>query len=402
MYKCLLVDDDLSICQGLPLLIDWEKYGYSIADTAQNGEQALALIRKSNYDLLITDIRMPKLDGIGLIKQMAEEDIQINTIILSGYRDFEYARKAVELGVKNYILKPVNEDLLIEILQNLKVKMDESCRFNESIKESQSILIERIWADLLSEGQLSEKARDNLEKSGTNYTDNSFRVIVIEPDSAHMNRLLRYLQKAIQTNPTSEVSVKIAHLEKNRYALVVCSSLKADLSPKEYAEKLSERILFEFDSHIKIAIGSQAGKLEDLAKSYQDACLLFDVNDFSYHDGIVIYDEVKMNRIIAPILEYIRANCQDKLSLRSIAVRYYLNPAYLGRLFTQHTGIVFNEFLINCRIELAQKYLASNKYMIAEIAEKVGYNDSDHFCRIFKQKTGITPREYRSKYTREN
>jgi len=400
-YKCLLVDDDLSICQGLPLLIEWEKYGFCIADTAHNGEQALTLIRKHNYDLLLTDIRMPRLDGIGLIRQLLDEEIHINTIILSGYRDFEYAQIAVELGVKNYILKPVNEQLLISTLKNLKIKMDESHRQKERLMESQSILIERNWVDLISDSQTAARTKEKLMSAGQVYTDYSFRVMVIEPVSGQMNRLMHYLQLLISSQQSSEVSIKISQLEKNRAVLVVGCSLQADVSSKTLAEKLSGRILAEFDSLTKIAIGSQATQMEEISRSYKDASLLFDVNDFAYHDGVVQYDEIKMNRIIAPILEYIRTNCQEKLSLRSIATRYYLNPAYLGRLFTQHTGVVFNEFLVDCRIELAQKYLKNNNYMIAEIAEKVGYTDADHFCRIFKLKTGVTPREYRTNIGKE-
>lgn len=400
MYKCLIVDDDRAICRGLPLLIDWETYGFHIANTANNGEQALALLKKNSYDLLITDIRMPKLDGIGLIRRLAEEGIQINTIILSGYRDFEYAQVAVEFGVKQYILKPINEELLINTLRNLKIKMDESSFQKVIMKESQTLLAESSWNELLKGGPLSADSIEKLTVSGFKHSDYSFRTLVIDP-AGQSARMLTYIKQLVSAYQSGDIEMKILQPEKNRYVLILAHSLKASGSSKTCAEKIGSRICTEFGKNVKIAVGSEARLPEVISKSYQDALLLFDVNAFSGQESLVFYDEIRVNHIIAPVLEYIRANCHDKISLRSIASRYYLNPAYLGRLFKQQTGMVFNEYLVDCRIDLAKKHLQNKSAMISDIAEKVGYSDVNHFCHIFKSRTGLTPSDYRSGLTKE-
>ena len=113
MYKVLIVDDEIAICMGLTKLIDWTSYGFEASGYALNGLEALEKIKLDRYDVIVTDVRMPEIDGIELIRKIKDLEYDCKIIIISGYKDFEYARAAVEYGVRNYILKPINEDVLI-------------------------------------------------------------------------------------------------------------------------------------------------------------------------------------------------------------------------------------------------------------------------------------------------
>src|SRR5690349_16006765 len=108
MYRVLIVDDESFILDGLKVIIDWEEYGLEIAGQSSNGVKALELIKQSGFHILITDIKMPYMDGIELIKKIRQEEINIKIIILSGYDDFEYVREAAKHGIENYLLKPIN------------------------------------------------------------------------------------------------------------------------------------------------------------------------------------------------------------------------------------------------------------------------------------------------------
>lgn len=120
MYKVLLVDDEVFVRKGLRNLIDWEALGYSVAGEAENGEEALAAITETDPDLVITDIRMPVLDGLELIRCVKEEGKRNPTfIIVSGYHDFKYAQQALRYGVHDYVLKPIDEVELENTLQKL-------------------------------------------------------------------------------------------------------------------------------------------------------------------------------------------------------------------------------------------------------------------------------------------
>ena len=124
MYNVLVVDDEELITEGMGMLIDWQQYGFRIAATAGDGQTALEIIKTQPIDLLITDIRMPEMDGLRLIEAIRESGIGTKIVILSGYGDFQYAKKAIQFGVTRYLLKPVEVDELIECVNELGRELD--------------------------------------------------------------------------------------------------------------------------------------------------------------------------------------------------------------------------------------------------------------------------------------
>lgn len=112
MLTVLLVDDEVNIIEMLNRLIDWEGLDLKLLGTAYNGHKALQIILEQHPDIVITDIRMPDLDGLALLQQVREKNINSQFIILSGYRHFEYAQNAIRYGVKEYLLKPISKTAL--------------------------------------------------------------------------------------------------------------------------------------------------------------------------------------------------------------------------------------------------------------------------------------------------
>lgn len=124
MYSMLIVDDEPSILYGLKDIIDWEEYGVEIAGLAGNGMEALKIIDSKKINILLTDIRMPEIDGIELIGHIRRRNPEIRVIILSGYDDFNYVKEAIKLGVENYLLKPLNKNELSSTLLNTVEKIE--------------------------------------------------------------------------------------------------------------------------------------------------------------------------------------------------------------------------------------------------------------------------------------
>lgn len=126
-YSIMIVDDEKAIRDSLPAVVDFEQFGFRVCQTARNGQDALEKIKKEHPDVLLLDIRMPILDGLGLLKILAEEMKEYHpfVIMLSGYSDFEYARTAIRYGVKAYLTKPLDEDELIKELEELRAELDE-------------------------------------------------------------------------------------------------------------------------------------------------------------------------------------------------------------------------------------------------------------------------------------
>lgn len=120
MIKVLLVDDEQFIRQGLRRLVDWEKYGYEIVAEAENGLDAIRVLEETDVNLVFIDIRMPGMTGIEVISYVREHmKRRVQFVILTGYADFDYAKTAMRLNVSDYMLKPIQEKELLEVLMKL-------------------------------------------------------------------------------------------------------------------------------------------------------------------------------------------------------------------------------------------------------------------------------------------
>lgn len=128
MYHLLIIDDESTVREGIKTLLPWNKYGFANIHEGQDGKDGLSKLMEFKPDLVLVDIKMPGMSGIELIKKAREEGYQGRFIILSGYSDFEYARSAISLGVKGYLLKPIDEDELETYIVEI-VKDMESQRF---------------------------------------------------------------------------------------------------------------------------------------------------------------------------------------------------------------------------------------------------------------------------------
>ena len=141
MYRVVLVDDERLIIRGLSTVIPWAELSCEIAGTAHDGVSGLELIRSLRPDIVLTDIRMPNMDGLTMLAAIRSEFPGIQMSVLTAYRDFEYARKAITLGVCRYLLKPSNLDELQEAVKLMVSRLDAMPQLpedpdDESVKES--------------------------------------------------------------------------------------------------------------------------------------------------------------------------------------------------------------------------------------------------------------------------
>ena len=123
MLNIMIIDDEKDILEGMKYIINWEQHGYRVKYTFESSRKALAIALQEKPDLIITDIRMPGIDGLQLIAELKKHLKEIKFVILSGYDDFQYAKLAIEYGVNDYLLKPIDEEELINTLQRLKAEI---------------------------------------------------------------------------------------------------------------------------------------------------------------------------------------------------------------------------------------------------------------------------------------
>lgn len=163
MWKIFLVEDESVIREGFRDKIPWEQYGFQLVGEAGDGEMALPMIRKIRPDVLITDIKMPFMDGLSLSEIVKEEFPKMKIIIISGYDDFEYARRAITVGVDQYLLKPITRTALRGVLLEIKEKMEQEteqkdyqAQYQDEVREFEQFSLRRFFEKLL-DGKLSVK-----------------------------------------------------------------------------------------------------------------------------------------------------------------------------------------------------------------------------------------------------
>lgn len=153
MYKVVIVEDELTVRRGIILTIDWSQLGCVIAGEADNGEEGLALIQRIAPELVITDVKMPYMDGVEMIERLREGGYQGHFLILTAYGDFKYAQKALRLGVSDYLLKPMQEGELEAAVARLTDKLLPK---QEASEKTQEIL--KLSADAHNGNYYVEKA----------------------------------------------------------------------------------------------------------------------------------------------------------------------------------------------------------------------------------------------------
>ena len=154
MLKVLIADDEKKVCQLIANIVDWEKLGYEIVGTANDGITAYNFIKDNEIDVLLVDIRMPECDGLELIKKLKELDRNIHIVIISGYGQFEYVQAALHYGVEEYLLKPIRKKDMVAILEKIsdkhKTELQEARKW-EDMKQELNRNKERIKNSFLVE-----------------------------------------------------------------------------------------------------------------------------------------------------------------------------------------------------------------------------------------------------------
>ncbi|MCR4956249.1 MAG: response regulator [Lachnospiraceae bacterium] len=186
MIKAFLVEDETVIREGLRDNIPWNEFGYELVGEATDGEMALPLIRKHHPDVLITDIKMPFMDGLSLSRIVSEEFPDMKIIVISGYDDFDYARQAIEVGVEQYLLKPITKNKLTKVLIELKEKIEQSqeqqdyqAKYLSEIHEYEQFSLRRFFERLFEGGWQVKEIYEEAAKLELDIAAQSYNLLLI-------------------------------------------------------------------------------------------------------------------------------------------------------------------------------------------------------------------------------
>jgi two-component system response regulator YesN len=337
----LIVDDTEIYLVELERLDVWgAQSDFVIAGKARDGVEALELLQESRFDLVITDIRMPKLDGIGLLKEIKEANLCDCVALLSEYSEFEYAQRGLVLGAFDYLVKPVEKKEILRLLDRAAVYLDQisTGSFFYPKAEEESILA------------------------------------LIDTNIAAVPKM--FLDAA-------EALVRLADSE--------------DLPTADITGKFYSNILHAiFEKYPWLSLYTQTGKYEI---AFRSAEVSTPQDYFGTLSKLAVFVQgfcfADIPNLIKDICGHILENPEACISLGSAADRFRVNNTYLSNLFKQKTGIRFNEYLTGVKVARAKYYLEYTDKKVSEISYDLGYADSDYFNRLFKKYTGATPSSYR-------
>lgn len=410
MYGVLIVDDEPMICAGLRQMVKWEQYGFTDVRTACDGEAALAAIKEQVPHLIITDIQMPKINGIELMKQIRKLGLNIRVIVLSGYGDFEYVRAMAVLGIENYLLKPVNEAEMNATIQNvvgsLKKEQELKIRAQMDINLIKANIINRWIYGTIGESELEDRAEFlNLNLKSTYYRPCIINVLGEEEG------------KNIQLkNRVYEICDSILSIYKDCYytqnqdgdtIMVFCHEEmegNQDNSAVAINQCLSETRK-QLNIKLYVLLGETVTNYWNVGKSFRTAHgngLYMDMvpGSIAKTDGQRKEKEGNQSPFSLRLAQYVLDNYSKDLSLKTLAAHFKGNAAYIGQCFKRDIGISFSDYLKRIRVEKAKELLINGNYSAKEIAGKVGFQNVTYFSAIFKKETGMSPAEYKKLFIR--
>ena len=421
MYKVLLVDDEYMITEGLKRLIPFEKWDMEVVATANHADDALDYVREHPVDIVISDVNMPDKTGLEMIQEMKELLPDAYYILLSGYQEFDYVKKAMNLSVVDYLVKPVDKvelgHLLEKIVTQLREKVQEpeilSQQLDEEAFKTHLTQKENWWIGLSKEKQgnfvipyyvLGQDWQIVL-------ADQEFEGLLVMPFEApyqiNFEKWKRDVEKTLFYGSVNlDQSESLFSYYEPIYRVIIQGNLQQIIEELTLLEKIvlenTPRVsitkqlftqfvmdVFHLFEHLK------ADDMTDIVKNIHAITTFEDLVAYTKETLTSFFGQYRMNENVVSVLEVIGRDYQKELSLKDISKDLFINPVYLGQLIKKETNSTFAELLNKQRIKAAQQLLLSTNDSIEDICYTVGYSNVGYFYKVFRKLCGKSPKAYR-------
>ncbi|HPX13529.1 MAG TPA: response regulator [Treponemataceae bacterium] len=281
MYSVFLVDDEVVVREGIRNSIPWDETEYTLVGEAPDGEMALAILKDIKPDILITDIRMPFLDGLALARIVKKTQPWIKIIILSGHDEFSYAQEAISIGVEEYLLKPVSSGSMLECLHKVAGRLDEEKKqrndaenLKRRVMSSNDIMKEKWLCDLVSGAASTSSAMEQAREFDVDIVSQVYAVAIAELCCEKTNSTELERAKSIIESLAS-ASEGILCFSSGVDTITFIIKGKDGDTVEESAYSLAQGIKYETErntnSLISVGIGSSVNRIGLLPQSWSNA-----------------------------------------------------------------------------------------------------------------------------------
>lgn len=351
MYRLVVIDDEAIVVEAVKAMITRLGLNYEVVGFACDGVHGLEVVRREKPDLVLTDIRMPGLDGLSLIEEAKEFCPDTIFVVISGYTEFEYARRALSMGVKDYIDKPISMESLKSVLTRIEKEF------------------------FVSRAEETENARGRAAQERLGRLFDESVSAMAEGDAGSFQRCMEQGLKEILKSYENQEDIK---REVYKW-LCVQSDILTERQPQVSRDGLI--------SYQEIEKKKTNDEILEYARKM--------IRDIARH--IEADKTGSSHATILELLAYIEECYNRDIGLNELADRVGMSMAYLSALFKSEVGTSYVKYLTDLRIKHA-KNLLKEGYKVSEVSEMVGYNNYRYFCDIFKKYVGKTPNEYKHNY----
>lgn len=350
MYKLIVADADATIRTNMLCRIDWNEMGFSLEETLSNGERVLEYLKEHDVQVLLTDVRLPRVSGLELARIVRKRYPHIRVILMSSLREFEFAREAVRCHVYEFLLKTSDYEQLKTVFFRLKKEMDAASGENRLLssctEDEYALMLELIKA-------------------------------LSEPDSREAEQLwLSYARlKPLMHSAPAEVRKLLAGQ--------IWQLLKQALIHKD--EQMTEQLMLRA---AKVILSRQEEESPLLLLH-----LLEQLKEELKERGVIFHEREAVDDSIIRACQYIQEHLAERFTYRDVADYIHISPRHFIRRFHSEMDETFTDYVVRLRVQMAMELLSQGVSAV-EVPEAVGYRDEKYFGKLFRQHAGCTLREF--------
>ena len=398
LYRVLLVDDEEDIREGISRKMDWLGLGFSLVGEAANGQDALELAESLRPDVILTDIKMPFMDGLELCRILTDRLPAARFVVFSGFDAFEYAKQAIQYNIISYMLKPLTMDGLAAELKAIHEKIDARYaglrRAGSAHADRAALIIPLVLARYENapenvETRLRQTAVDCGLLRGTD--DRSTLVVMAAALDGPVDYEAGFTQLVEQS-----ANKYLRHFVFYGCGRAVALLLGNPSDFEEYLHILADEICQLADRALgrsaSVGVSREFARFSDLNDAYKQA--IEALRAAAEGEGGVSFtvDARKTGSLCERALEIIEQHYMDEdLSLASLSAMLDVSPNHLSACIKKTAGETFINILVRRRMETAQTLLLTTDLQIQEIARRCGYTDQHYFSYCFKKYSGTSP-----------